>query len=239
MAVQLKEYRSYFSVLSLNCQSIHSKFDSLQILVEDLKQHDCVISAICLQETWLDDDSELSYYNIPGYTCVSQGKYCSAHGGLVIYIHNTINYDLNILSHQFDTHEGIFLKVLNKNNNKDMYIGNVYRPPRHNDSELSIQNFIDELSPTLDNITRSGSNIILTGDFNIDLVKLMKDLEQNVFFSICLLLDLYQISPYLHVFQMVRQLSLTMSLQILNKGITAFLELLFLIYLITYLVFPV
>ena len=58
----------------------------LQIIINELKQHQFEFSAICLQETWLSDDSDLRLIQIPGYTMISQGSICTSHGGLAIYL---------------------------------------------------------------------------------------------------------------------------------------------------------
>ena len=78
------ERRKHFTILSLNIQSIHAKFDHLQILLNELKQHQFEFSAICLQETWLSDDPDLRLIQIPGYTMISHGSICTSHGGLAI-----------------------------------------------------------------------------------------------------------------------------------------------------------
>ena len=79
-------------LLSLNCQSINAKFDTLILLIESLKQNNLEFSIICLQETWLEEGADLSLFQIPGYDCVAKGKYCSAHGGLITYVHVTARY---------------------------------------------------------------------------------------------------------------------------------------------------
>ena len=66
------ERRKHSTILSLNIQSIHTKFDQLQILLNELKQHQFEFNAICLQETWLSDDSDLRLIQIPCYTMISQ-----------------------------------------------------------------------------------------------------------------------------------------------------------------------
>ena len=86
-----------FCVLSLNCQSLNSKFEQLYLLVEELKQNKFEFSAICLQETWLESEADLSPFQIPGYTCVHQGKRCSQHGGLITYIHHDYNFEQVII----------------------------------------------------------------------------------------------------------------------------------------------
>ena len=79
------ERRKHFNILSLNIQSIHAKFDQLQILINELKKHQFEFNAICFQVTWLSDDSDLRLIEIPGYTMISQGSICTSHGGLAIY----------------------------------------------------------------------------------------------------------------------------------------------------------
>ena len=68
------ERRKHFTILSLNIQSIPAKLDQLQILLNELGQHQFEFSAICLQETWFSDDSDLRLIQIPGYTMISQGS---------------------------------------------------------------------------------------------------------------------------------------------------------------------
>ncbi len=51
--------------------------------------------------------------------------------------------------------------------NKPLYIGNIYRPPKEN---LEFYNqFIEEFAPILVNHDKNNKDVILAGDFNIDL----------------------------------------------------------------------
>ena len=84
-----------FHLLSLNIQSIRSKFDKLMCLLKFLNENNCPrFSAICLQETWLDSDTDTSLLNIPGYNLINQGKRCSEHGGLLIYLQEEFTYSI-------------------------------------------------------------------------------------------------------------------------------------------------
>ena len=62
-----------FTILSLNCQSLSAKIDGLKILVKYV-ENSCKIGAICLQETWLSNDSDTSLLTIEGYNLISVGK---------------------------------------------------------------------------------------------------------------------------------------------------------------------
>ena len=109
-------------------------------------------------------------YQIQNYTCISQGKHCSQHGGLLIYLHNNYTFEYFKLPFKSDTWEGLFIRILNFKTEKVIY--NVYRPPKDNLNKETIQLFIDELNPILSEINKSNSTIILVGDFNINLLKI-------------------------------------------------------------------
>ena len=50
---------------------------------------------ICLQESWLADNFEYSMFNLRNYSMIKQGKLCSEHGGLIIYVHD--RYDISAI----------------------------------------------------------------------------------------------------------------------------------------------
>ena len=58
--IELLHNQTTFSVISLNCQSIASKFDKFQYFMNYLLTHNCHIDVINLQETWQSNDT---YYN--------------------------------------------------------------------------------------------------------------------------------------------------------------------------------
>ena len=49
--------------------------------------------------------------------------------------------------------------------------GNIYRPPKLNNNHASIHMFLQEFCPIINNIVTRSKNLILAGDFNIDLLK--------------------------------------------------------------------
>ena len=48
-------------------------------MVQQLKSKGYEFDTICLQETWLSDDSDITFYQIQGYNLISQGENCSEH----------------------------------------------------------------------------------------------------------------------------------------------------------------
>ena len=176
-----KDKVNSFSILSLNCQSINAKFDQLNIKVQQLKSNGYKFSAICLQETWLSSDSDTSLFKIEGYKLTSQGKMCSSHGGLAIYINEKFNFstiDLNINSQIW---EGQFIEIENIESNKSLILGNVYRPP--NNTNTLYQSFTNEFIPILENLQRSNRETIIAGDFNIDLLKINNNATLGNYFN--------------------------------------------------------
>ena len=170
--------RTKFSILYLNCQSINAKFNKLQILLDNLKKKQFEFSAICLQETWLANDDDLSLLQLPNYQCIHKGKSCSMHGGLIIYLNNKYNYSIHIKPDVSEIWQGLFIKIQNPDNDKTFEIGNIYRPPKDNNSNTNVSQFIKEISPILQQMTNSNAHSILVGDFNIDLLKVQ---EKNHF----------------------------------------------------------
>ena len=82
----IKNHDKEFSILSLNTQSINAKFDKIYAIVNSLSSLGHYFGAICLQETWLRNDADISLFNIPGYRLIHQGSKCTKHGGLIIYL---------------------------------------------------------------------------------------------------------------------------------------------------------
>ena len=100
-----------FSILSLNCQSLNAKIDQINIKLQQLKSNGHEFSAICLQETWLSEDSDISLLEIDGYTFIPQGKICSAHGGLAIYLSSKYKFKSINMYENSGIWEGQFIEV--------------------------------------------------------------------------------------------------------------------------------
>ena len=75
-----------FNIMSLNCASINAKIDEIKIKLLEIHNNGTEIHALCLQESWLSDDSDTSLLQIDDFNLIPQGKICSAHAGLLIYL---------------------------------------------------------------------------------------------------------------------------------------------------------
>ena len=163
------------TLLSLNCQSLNAKIDQLRIFLECLIYVSCSIDIICLQESWLHETADVSHLQLEGYTLISRGKSCSAHGGVVIYLSKKFTFHILPFQSNSNSWDGLFIEVKSKNskspeNDKKIVVGNIYRPPRNLTANYTI--FNDELNEILTQLQRTRHEVLITGDFNIDLLKL-------------------------------------------------------------------
>ena len=62
-------YRDKISILSLNSQSISSKFHNISLIIETLRlESNFSFSVICIQESWLSQNSvDATTFSIPNY----------------------------------------------------------------------------------------------------------------------------------------------------------------------------
>ena len=82
------------SILSMNIQSIHAKFQELEVFIETLQNVDFRFNIICLQECWLSEQTDYNCIQLAGYDCVTQGRRSSASGGLLIYVDHSFQHEI-------------------------------------------------------------------------------------------------------------------------------------------------
>ena len=169
-----------FKIISLNCQSLSAKIDNLKILMHNLDNQQVYIDAICLQESWLSDLSDLSLLHVEGYQLISMAKHCSAHSGLVIYLSNKYQHEVLNIHEQSNLWDGQFIKISGMLHNRNIILGNIYRPP--NDINENYKTFFDELIRILAILNKSKHEVIIAGDFNIDLLKVNTNIHAHEFF---------------------------------------------------------
>lgn len=129
------------------------------------------LSAICLQETWLETNSDCAPFYLPGYhepICKYRESNISEHGGLLVYIKEDLKFK-SLDKIPCTSWENQLMKVETPENCKNIILGNIYRPP--NSVNLtkaeSIKFFMDEFPSGIDNIAKNfNANILVCGDYN-------------------------------------------------------------------------
>ena len=180
----LSKKTGQFSILDLNIQSLSSKFDAFTAFLTLLDEKGVRFNAICLQETWLSDKHETTIFNLPGYHLIHAGKSCSDCGGLMIYLSDVFSYNVKLIYNNSSLWEGLFVEVQGGTLESKLFIGNIYRPPRHNNNNATIENFLNEITPVISNIAKNNCNIVISGDFNIDLLQINERVKYQKYFDV-------------------------------------------------------
>ena len=66
--------------------------------------------------------------------------------------------------------EGQFILVKDIEYYNEIVIGNIYRPPYGNNGKENIGTFISELDPGHSNLSNANRDMVITGNFNINLL---------------------------------------------------------------------
>ena len=189
-----------FSTFSI---SIYAKFDNLYPVINNLSPKGLYFGAICLQETWLWSDADVSLLHIPGYKLIHQGSRCTRHGGLVIYLHEKYTYKLRNMYTRSDIWEGPFIDVSGHNLHRPITIGNIYRPPHNNNDNANIETFIEEMSPIINTLQKENKYATIFGDFNINLLQIH---ERDEFFDLMCTNNLKKYSRFNQIHWSSRQI---------------------------------
>ena len=90
----------------------------------------------------------------------------------MIYVKDSFTYKIQKLYKKSDIWEGLFVEIKGDQLIKPITIGNIYRPPFHNNNNSNVENFIQQFNPVIDKISRNNSQAMILGDYNIDLLKI-------------------------------------------------------------------
>jgi hypothetical protein len=165
-----------FALLNLNSRSLNSNFDKLKLLLSNFMHKPDIIT---ISETWIQENHLLKAYNIENYNFISIPRNNKRGGGVGIYINHLFNYEIlyptSSSSISSTPCELCAVEIYNQNSHNIIII-NVYKPPDFNASL-----FIDFLSEFIDSIKINKKQVLLTGDFNIDLLQYHNNLSANQF----------------------------------------------------------
>jgi len=148
-----------------------------------LQNSNCIPSIISLQETWLYVNSDSNIFHIPGYKSFFKECSASKHGGLVTYVRDDLKVTELNTTYNNTLWEGQFLNITLQNNRTLTFI-NIYRPPQYLKAEIT--NFNRDFEQVTQSLRKKSNEIVITGDFNIDLLKITsKPNIANFFETLC------------------------------------------------------
>ena len=161
-------------VLSLNIQSLQSKYNELCTFINNLQLSYCEPDIICLQEIWRIPDGE--FFPLDGYhPLVFKIWHNNVQGGGVgIYVKKNYNFVVNNSLSIFADRifESIFIDI--SFNSKKISIGSLYRPGTQHPTlppSTQFSQFLDYLTAVSDVINNSMNMVFIFGDLNIDCLK--------------------------------------------------------------------
>ena len=125
----LTNSKSSFGILSLKTGSLSAKFNSLQILLESLSYQNIRFLVICIQESWISDESMFQLLQLDGYNSFHVNATASTHGGVVTYVDNSYDVPIKAEVNDSDIWDGLFLEMKHENLKNKIIIGNIYNPP--------------------------------------------------------------------------------------------------------------
>ena len=180
----LDNNRKSFTILSLNARSILNKHSKIIALLTTLHESNLSFDMVCIQECWLDQKINSDLLHINNYKTFHQcpNPKCSTRGGLVCYVRDDLSCKVSLKCNKYSTWEGIFLEI-NFDKKSKLTIGNIYRPP-HNENSIDFQTFLNDFTQVLDNISKSAANLVLVGDFNVDLLRVNSNSNYQKFHDI-------------------------------------------------------
>ena len=164
-----------FRIVFWNIRSISNKIDSLRIKLQDEN-----ISILVITESWLKPDIPDALIHVDGYTVhrldrssINEQGYLKRGGGIIVYIVNTLSFDVingdlyNVSNNDIE----LTTLCINRPHTRRLYLLSVYRPPTGN-----VKNCITALENNikfLPGIDRS--DLFVGGDFNINYHKHRQD----------------------------------------------------------------
>ena len=170
----LDQIPGQLNILSINAQSLNATNDELLLLLNIAQSQNIRFHVICIKEIWLSETSDYSLVAIDGYNCIHQSKRsdCSNHGGLITYVDN--NYEVERINIKNDSPlwENLFVSIKRTGHNKDIIVGNIYKPPKDNYNIENINAFTTDIENVIHELSRKNSEILIVGDYNIILLNL-------------------------------------------------------------------
>lgn len=157
----LKSKDDVFNICHINSCSLFPKLKYVQNLIQNIP-----ISVLCITETWLKPLHSHKMVLIDGYRVVRHDRKRSNKtrgGGICLYIKENFTFRIIAKSAPDSILEFMFVEVKSKTLTDTLCIGCVYNPPKNND--------LSEFSLAIDQHLTHYCNVVITGDFNFNILK--------------------------------------------------------------------
>lgn len=163
-SIKAKNVKNKLNILSLNCASINARHNDLNILIEALQLENITLHVICVQETWLGENDDTNLLQLQNYEFIHKPKYVSPHGGLGIYVHESLKFKAN-KSFKSTVFENQVIEI-GSENDKKIILCNIYRAPIN--SSASFGAFQEEFTSLCSTLHKKCFVSMILGDFNVN-----------------------------------------------------------------------
>jgi Reverse transcriptase (RNA-dependent DNA polymerase)/Endonuclease-reverse transcriptase len=154
-----------FNAMHVNVRSLSKNFSSFSELLSVIpKEMDC----IAVTETWLNPHSCTNFFQLRNYDFVHVPRPDKIGGGVGLYIRNDYTFRIrqDLTESNLDL-ESIFVEVTSNQGGTNIIMGCLYRPPN-----TDLISFNTNMSKILRILEKERNKVlIITGDFNLDLIK--------------------------------------------------------------------
>ena len=162
-----------FTILHLNARSLKANFTKMKDYLSVLKTQ---FDVIAITETWFNETTDVSEFNLVNYEIVHTNRLNKRGGGGCLYLNKKLDFikanKYSIV--QDDTFESVTVE-LNLENQKNIVISCIYRTPG---SEMD--KFVDYMEQFVKS-TKNNKSLYVCGDFNVDLLKQNTHLNTKFF----------------------------------------------------------
>ena len=166
-------HSSNLNLFNTNARSLVQNISEFTAFFHYLKnENDFSFDIITFTETWADSNLE-GLLQIEHYKSEFKHKVSKKEGGgLAIYINEAVKYkirtDLIFPIEKQNEYDALFVELSSSEpSGKNTLVGNIYRSPSFD----NIKEFTKHLKKLIEVINTENKNVILMGDFNIDLLK--------------------------------------------------------------------
>ncbi len=171
--IESNQNETNISLLSLNIQSLASKFNEFSDFHNLLASNKCKFDIMALQETFSIVDPNI--FGLNGYNLQFRTRTIHKGGGVAFYVSTDLHVEVleELSVFQEKIFESLFIKVHVSDKNS-FIIGNIYRSPSTNIGSTpseQFNSFLDILSNILDQLSSLNQKVYLVGDFNCDLIR--------------------------------------------------------------------
>ena len=125
----------------------------------------------------------LQLLQLNGYNTFHVNASSSTHEGVVTYVDNSYDVTIKAQVNNSDIWDGLFLEIKHENMKNKIIVGNIYKPPKDNNNCGNVNGFVSELEPILNDLSNINSEVLICGDYNINLLKINSEQYFSYFFD--------------------------------------------------------